>query len=130
MSEYSQNQNNPAGIWQHIWVTQKIKAIEEIHQRQYIEAADTLKLLMDELPPECYTECQEKYMTIDKIINQSSSGYTLSDAQEIHAHYLYVNLPTPLHELMRAITTSLFIHGWINKTDFSGKPKYEKKGHL
>jgi hypothetical protein len=129
MSEYSQNQNNPSGIWQHIWVTLTMQALDAFNQKKYITAYNVLLTYKTQLPPECEKECQTKYEEIQKIIGAQTEGYSQENAEEKRTAYLHKELPKKILELLATIRNSLFEHGWINKS-FGAKPKFSGGGTL
>lgn len=131
MSEYTynQNQNNPSGIWQHIWVTLTIQALNEYSQRQYEKCFKTLQLLKSQLPPECAKDVSQKFEQITKIIQTPVTGYNLQDAQEKRLIHITREIPTTLIELLGNITNSLYTHNWINKS-FNVAPLSTKKPHI
>ncbi len=125
MTEYNQNQANPAGIWQHIWVTLTMKYLEQMNAKLYMNAWSTLLDYREELPPDCQPDCEPFYQKIDAIIQEITAvkGNTLQEVEEKQAYFIYKKMPKPLRELKGQITKSLFDHNWINK-DFSVKPRY------
>ncbi len=129
MSEYGQNQNNPSGIWQHIWVTLKMQALEELHAKKYLAAWDTIQSLVDELPPDCQTDCLKMCRQIEEIVKVNPHGYSSNNVLQNRLKHIETNLPKPLRDLMREITASLFRNGWINK-NFGAKPKFSGGGTL
>jgi hypothetical protein len=131
MSGYNQNQNNPTGIWQHIWVTLTLQALEQLSNKKYLSAWETLKLLTKEIPPECEQDCKPQYEKITKIIQQiyQIKGNTLKNVTDTQMYRIQRDLPEPLIEFLGTIRKSLFDNGWINKS-FGAKPKFEGGGTL
>lgn len=129
--ENNQNQNNPTGIWQHIWVTLIIQALEEYKRNDYVGCYNTTKLLKTQLPPECETEITEKFNVIIKILKKISEtkGSTLQQVQDKQIYLIHNELPEPLLELLGAVRKSLFDKGWINK-NFGASPINKKKPHI
>lgn len=131
MTEYSQNQNNPTGIWQHIWVTLTMKYLEYMAQKNYLGAWETLKDYKEELPPECAEECKKLYENIESLISEiyTIKGNSLQTVKEKQAYLTHQKLPQPLRELKGQITQSLFDNNWINK-NFHIQPLSTKKPHM
>lgn len=129
MSEHTQNQNNPTGIWQHIWVTLTMQALTEYKEKKYLACWETIKLLKAELPPECEAEIQQEYNKIKIIMKKQIPGFNQQNVVERRTAYLQAELPDPLLEIIGDIRHTLFKNNWINK-NFSAKPVFEKKGHL
>ncbi len=131
MTEYSQNQNNPTGIWQHIWVTLTLQAIEQYSKKQYLSMWETLKILKKEIPPECENDCEAQYTKITQIVQEINkiTGNKLQSVKDIYAYRVYRDLPEPLLDLLGQIRKSLFEKGWINK-NFGAKPKFGGTGTL
>jgi hypothetical protein len=131
MTEYSQNQNNPTGIWQHIWVTLTLQAIEQYSKKQYLSMWETLKILKKEIPPECEKDCEVQYTKITQIVQEINkiTGNKLQSVKDTYAYRVYRDLPEPLLDLLGQIRKSLFEKGWINK-NFQIQPLSTKKPHM
>jgi hypothetical protein len=129
--EYGQNQNNPTGIWQHIWITLTMKYLENMAEKNYLGAWEALKDYKEELPPECATEAEELYKKIESIINEiyTLKGNSLQTVKEKQAYLIHQKLPQPLRELKGKITKSLFDNGWINK-NFTIHPRNQNTAKI
>ena len=118
------NQNNPSGIWQTIWLKLIMEAIEEIINGNYVKSYLIMQILQQELPPDCETDTAEKYKEIEKIYQKGfeikASDYVT--AQTKQSAYFSKNLRTPLLTLLGTVRTSLFKNGWIHK-DFTVRPR-------
>lgn len=129
-NQNSQPQNpNPTGIWQSLWLKLISQALDEISQRRYVSAWQTLQLLRTQIPPECEQEVKKYYDAIEPIVNKQFRGNNLQEAQELRAHYIFLKMQTPLLELLSAIRTSLYEHNWINK-DFTVRARITQGAQL
>lgn len=133
MTENSQNQNNPTGIWQSMWCNLFTLFFNQFSERKYTASYETLKMLKKSIPPECEKDVDSEFEKVAKVFKKPAlpaSGYwAYDDAQFNKQHQIITETPTLLLNLIGLIRNSLYEKGWINK-NFGAKPRYEKKGHL
>lgn len=133
MSEFSQNQNNPTGIWQSMWCDLFKQFFDQYTTKNYLGAFETLKILKKSIPPECEKDVTLDFEKVSSVFNKTGKptyGYwAYEEAQFNKMHRIITETPMLLLELLGSIRNSLYEKGWINK-NFGAKPRFEKKGHL
>ena len=136
--ERQSNNNNPFGIWQSIWADQ-IKLFNE----QMIEATTSnqpynnyriaytaLTALNQEIPEECQIEVKSRFKDVTLVMKKPKQGHDFV-AQEKHKRSQISNeAPPALWEAMGEIIRSLHRKGWINKPDFSARPRNTEEAHI
>jgi gentisate 1,2-dioxygenase len=131
MSEITNsNGQNPSGVWQGLWGSLFMQFNIQMTEHNYLAAWTTLGLMRVEIPTDCQQCIEEEYSKVEKIINKTTTGYNTVERQRRKLIQLNNEAPIALRNLLGKITKSLYDGGWINKADFTGKPKYGKKGHL
>ena len=126
----SQNQANPTGIWESMWLQLITDVIANLQQRNYFQAWQSLQLLEVVLPPEdVLPEVKPKFEVIRELMKKQFRGYTLDEVTEKKNQHFYQVLPKPEFELLGAITASLFKNHWINK-NFEVQPRSKTNVHI
>jgi hypothetical protein len=136
--ERQSNNNNPFGIWQSIWADQ-IKLFNE----QMIEATTSnkphdnyrlaytaLTALNQEIPDECQTEVKTKFNAVTVVMNKPKKGHDCVAKERNKNSQINKEAPPALWEAMGEIIRSLHRKGWINKPDFSARPRNTEEAHI
>ena len=136
--EHQSNNNNPFGIWQSIWADQ-IKIFNEqmlnaVTSSQpyisYILAFTALQSLNVEIPEECQEDAKTEFQEVIRIFTKPKSGPNYVIQEKNKRTQIIRESPIFLWHTIGIIIKSLHRHGWINKPDFSARPRNTEEAHI
>jgi hypothetical protein len=136
--ERQSNNNNPFGIWQSIWADQiklfneqMINAVTSLQPHtNYILAYTALQALNVEIPEECQQDAKKQFQEVIRIFTKPKSGPNFVIQEKNKRKQIVCESSTFLWSTMGTIIKSLHARGWINKPDFSARPRNTEEAHI